>query len=129
MNTTTISKYQTKSIPYLRKKAGEVFRAWIRKRDEGKPCISCGSWNTSDAGHYYSAGNYPALEFNEQNTNLQCRKCNRFLSGNLLEYRKGLIKKIGVEEVEKLDMLVAQYKQLGYKHDRFTLISIIEKYK
>ena len=92
-------------------------------------CISCDSYNTSDASHLYSAGHYPVLRYNENNVHLSCKKCNTFLSGNLNEYRKNLIKKIGIEDVEKLDQVVAQVKRTGYKHDRFALIEIILKYK
>ncbi len=120
------SKYTTQQ---LRIKAGKVFRKWIRKRDEGKPCISCGSYNVSDAGHYYSAGHYPALEFDEDNVHGQCRHCNSFLSGNLIEYRKGLLTKIGGDRVEFLDIKAGYYKRNGYKHDRARLIEIIESYK
>lgn len=124
-----IKKYSKYSIPQLRMKAGKKFRAFIRKRDEGQPCISCGSCNTSDASHFYSAGHYPNLEFNEDNCHAACRKCNFFLSGNLNEYRKRLIEKIGLQRVERLDFLAASYKRTGYKQDRFFLISIIENYK
>jgi hypothetical protein len=129
MDAKTIQKYAKYSTPELRLKAGKKFRAYIRKRDTGLPCISCGSRNVTDGGHYYSAGNYPALEFNANNVHGQCRKCNMFLSGNLIEYRKGLIEKIGCDGVEELDTLAAIYKQKGYKHDRFHLIEILEDYK
>ena len=125
----TIKKYNKYTIPGLRKLAGEKFRAWIRKRDDGERCISCGAFNPSDAGHYYSAGHYPVLEFNEDNVNKQCRQCNYFKGSNAIEYRKNIIKKIGVERVEKLDLIVAQTKHDGYKHDRFRLIEVIETYK
>jgi gamma-glutamylcyclotransferase (GGCT)/AIG2-like uncharacterized protein YtfP len=124
-----LKKHSRYSVPQLRKKAGIVFRRWIRKRDEGKPCVSCGSYNTSDAGHFYSAGHYPALEFNELNTHAQCKRCNMFLSGNLNEYRKGLLYRIGAEELEKLDILAGYYKRHGYKHERLFLIEIVDKYK
>ena len=124
-----IQKYSKYSTPQLRIKAGEKFRAWIRKRDKGKRCISCGSWEPSDAGHFYSAGHYPSLEFNEDNVNIQCRQCNYHKHSNALEYRKSLVKKIGIERVERLDQLADQYKRIVYKHDRFNLIMIIEKYK
>ena len=125
----TISKYDKYTTPQLRLKAGKVFRAWIRKRDEDQPCISCGSFNVTDAGHYYSAGHYPELEFNENNCHGQCRHCNMFLSGNLIEYRKGLIKRIGLVEVEKLDRITEQTRRTGYKHDRYFLIDILNRYK
>lgn len=124
----TILKYQKKSVTALIKKADLVFHKWIRNRDQGNPCISCGSYNTSDASHYYSAGNYSSLRYNENNVNLSCRKCNTHLSGNLIEYRKRLIQKIGISEVEKLDMLADAYKRLVYHWDRFSLINIICKY-
>lgn len=128
MTANEIQKYQKRSVPWLRKKASENFRRWVRKRDEGKPCISCGSYNVTDAGHYYSAGNHPGLEVNEDNCHGQCRKCNMFLSGNLIEYRKGLLDRIGIERVEDLDHTAGYFKLNGYKHDRFFLIETILKY-
>jgi 5-methylcytosine-specific restriction endonuclease McrA len=129
LTTKDIQKYQKRSVPWLRKKAGEYFRRWIRKRDDGKPCVSCGAYNTSDASHFYSAGHYPELEFNEDNCWAACKRCNLFLSGNLNEYRKRLIERIGKERVERLDEIAAIAKQTGYKHNRFFLIGIILKYK
>ena len=125
MNASTIQKYKGKSIPWLRKKAGDKFRAFIRKRDEDKPCISCGG-KVEQAGHFYSAGHHPALEFNDFNTNGQCVRCNYFLSGNLNEYRKNLIYRIGIERVKELDQKMSYFKKHLYKHDRFFLIEIIE---
>ena len=87
------------------KEAQAVFNRYIRTRDAGQPCISCGG-NTkanTDAGHYRPTSAQPALRFNELNCHLQCRKCNTFLSGNLTGYRVGLIAKIGVELVEWLE--------------------------
>ena len=128
MTANEIQKYNKYTIPQLLKKATKVFNAFIRKRDEDQGCISCGSYGNLQAGHYYSAGHYPILAFNENNCNFQCVRCNMYLSGNLLEYRKNLIKKIGIAEVEKLDQIVARVKRTGYKHDRFKLIEIILKY-
>lgn len=124
-----IKRYSKRDIPWLRKKAGEHFRKWIRERDRGDACISCGASNPSDAGHYYSAGHNPELEFDEDNVHLQCRRCNWHEGSNAIEYRKGLIKKIGFVRVERLDYIVDFVKHTGYKHDRFRLIEIIEKYK
>jgi hypothetical protein len=125
----TIRKYEKYTLPQLRIKAGVVFRKWIRKRDTEQPCISCGTWDTSDAGHFYSAGHYPELEFHPDNVHVQCKKCNMHLHGNLIEYRKKLIVRIGEQSVEKLDEIAAYYKRITYKHDRFVLIDIIEQYK
>lgn len=117
---------QAYTTPQLKEKAQIVFNAWIRNRDKDLPCISCGSYNTEHASHFYSCGKHTNLRFNEDNVHLACKKCNYFLHGNLIEYRKNLIKKIGIERVEKLDMWA---KVRTTKQDRFLYIEIIEKYK
>lgn len=81
-----------------------VFNAYIRKRDKNKPCISCGSvTGKRDAGHYRSVGSTPELRFNEDNVHAQCVPCNQHKHGNLIDYRIGLIKRIGKEKVENLE--------------------------
>jgi hypothetical protein len=129
LSASVIAKYSKRSIPWLRKKAGEVFKDWIRERDKDQPCISCGSYSTKQAGHYYSAGHYPALEFDPDNVHGQCVRCNLYLSGNLTEYRKGLLKKIGSDGLKNIDIKAGYFKKHGYKHDRFNLIEIITRYK
>jgi len=124
-----IQKYNKKSISSLILLADKYFRKWVRDRDVELKCISCDSYNTSDASHFYSAGNYPALRFNPDNVHLSCKKCNMYLSGNLIEYRKNLITKIGLKKVEDLDNVAAYYKRCGFKWDRFLLIEIILKFK
>lgn len=81
------------------------FNRYIRVRDSGLPCISCGR-NTGakvNAGHYRPVGAYPELRFNEINCHLQCEHCNTYKAGNLTEYRIGLIAKIGLPLVEWLE--------------------------
>ena len=138
MNAKTINKYKSRNIKWLKSKAQTVFNKFIRERDSdykgfgmcissGKPLIVPSS--NAHAGHFYSAGHYPELRFNEDNVHLQGKSDNYFKSGNLLEYRKNLIKKIGIERVEKLDLIADQSKRSFYKIDRFFLIEVIEKYK
>ena len=81
------------------------FNAWIRFRDEGEPCNSCGRSTGCkiNAGHYLSVGSHPELRFNPLNVNLQCEYCNVYKSGNIKEYRPRLIDKIGLELVEWLE--------------------------
>ena len=129
MDSKQVQKYQSRSIPWLRKKAQQVFNLWVRKSEEGNPCISCGNPSPTQAGHYYSAGHYPSLAFELDNCHFQCVRCNMYLSGNLIEYRKNLIKLIGEERMNTLDNKAALSKRNSYKHDRFTLIDIILKYK
>lgn len=99
-------KIRLKSRREWLKDAQTTFNAWVRKRDHGKPCISCGT--TSDiqycAGHYRTVGSCPELRFEPLNVHLQCNKnCNMEKSGNIIEYRINLIKKIGLERVEWLE--------------------------
>ena len=97
---------QTK--PQLVKKAQMAFNAFIRARDAGKPCISCGKplgseVNTFDAGHYRSVGSAPHMRFVETNVHGQCKHCNNHLAGNHVAYRQGLIERVGLKEVERLE--------------------------
>ena len=83
----------------------KLFNAYIRLRDKDLPCISCGTKKPVkyDAGHYW-ATTYSYLRFNEDNVHKQCSKnCNMEKHGNQGEYRIRLIKRIGLERVEKLD--------------------------
>jgi len=90
--------------------AQTAFNAWIRMRDQlaGQPCISSGkpldwSGNSVDAGHYRSRGSAPHLRFNEDNVHAQSKQENRYHSGNAVDYRIGLIARIGIERVEALE--------------------------
>ena len=114
------------TIPKLLKKCQIVFNAWIRNRDRYKGCISCPAAVT-EAGHYYSQGHHSALRFNEINTNGQCTRCNRWLHGNLIAYRNGLIKRYGQRELDLLDSVGTRNK--AYKWTRFELEQIILKYQ
>lgn len=144
MRSKDIQKYKSKTVPALIKIATRHFNEYIRLRDSrpvgadpderwGK-CISCGNHLTvpsvnAQAGHFYSGGHYPILRFNDKNVNLQCKSCNYFKSGNLIEYRKNLSTKIGEDNVSELDQLSELSKRSVFKWDRFSLIEIIEKYK
>lgn len=133
----TIQKYSKKTVPQLLKIATRWFNEYIRLRDSEDgfgTCISSGQplrvpGENSHAGHYYSGGHYPMLKFNENNVHLQGKSDNYFKSGNQLEYRKNLIKKIGEEEVKKLDEIADMSKRMNFKWDRFFLIETIERYK
>jgi hypothetical protein len=106
--------------------AKKVFQKWIRKRDDGKGCISCGA-PISDGGHYYPAGQYSGLIFDEMNVHGQCRQCNHFRSGNLIEYRIGLIMRYGNEYVNELESKAKNGRDRKYTREELT--EIINKYK
>ena len=87
------------------KEAQAAFNKFIRERDAHLPCISCGRMHEGawDAGHYRSVGAQPALRFHEDNCHKQCVPCNQHKSGNVVEYRLGLIARIGAERVAFLE--------------------------
>jgi len=101
-------------LPKLLKKTQDVFNKFIRERDKGRSCISCGRYTTLQAGHFFSAGKYSALRFEEDNVHGQCLQCNYFLHGNLLSYQTNLINKIGNERFHAL-----QFKADIAKRNRF----------
>lgn len=122
-------KESLKTLSDYKKEARLVFQKWIRERDKNKPCISCSS-NTSnlwDGGHYLKAELYSGLIFNEDNVHKQCRKCNRFLGGNELNYRKGLIERYGVKFVEDLESIADENRVKKYTKEE--LIEIKKKYQ
>lgn len=85
--------------------AQTAFNAYIRLRDDKLPCVSCGRHHTGQyhAGHYRSVGAAPQLRYNEDNVHKQCQPCNTHKSGNAIEYRINLVKRIGIERVEWLE--------------------------
>lgn len=92
------------------REAQQAFNEFIRTRDQaaGHLCISSGkpldwSGNAVDAGHYRSVGSAPHLRFDERNCHAQSKQDNRFLSGNAVDYRIGLIARIGQEAVDALE--------------------------
>jgi hypothetical protein len=109
------------------KEAQVVFNQYIRLRDKAQPCISCGSKLGSkyDAGHFYSMGGHKAVTFDEENVHAQCVTCNQFKHGNLLNYREGLLKRIGEA---KLDAL-SQRANATRKYTNDELQELIKTYK
>ena len=105
-----VRKEKLKSRGEHMREAQQAFNAYIRARDQaaGHLCISSGkpldwSGNAVDAGHYRSVGSAPHLRFDERNCHAQSKQDNRFLSGNAVDYRIGLIARIGQEAVDALE--------------------------
>lgn len=105
-----IRKEKLKSRGEHMREAQQAFNEYIRTRDQaaGHLCISSGkpldwSGNAVDAGHYRSVGSAPHLRFDERNCHAQSKQDNRFLSGNAVDYRIGLIARIGQEAVDALE--------------------------
>lgn len=105
-----VRKEKLKSRGEHMREAQQAFNEYVRTRDQaaGHLCISSGkpldwSGNAVDAGHYRSVGSAPHLRFDERNCHAQSKQDNRFLSGNAVDYRIGLIVRIGQEAVDALE--------------------------
>ncbi len=87
------------------KEAQIAFNGYIRERDYGNACISCGRRTGAkmNAGHYRSVKASPETRFNPDNCHLQCEHCNSYLSGNIREYQPNLLAKIGTVRMRALE--------------------------
>lgn len=132
---TKARKEAIKTIPQLIKEAQVEFNAYRRLSDKlaGHPCISCGrplDWGTDggshqvDAGHYRSTGSAAHLRFDERNVHAQCVNCNRYGSGRAVDYRIGLVNRLGLDAVEALEA-----DNTPIKWDRDTLRQIKTIYR
>ncbi|HUX57108.1 MAG TPA: recombination protein NinG [Bacteroidales bacterium] len=122
-------KRKTKSLPKLKADCQKIFNEYIRLRDQGRPCISCGLMKPLQAGHYFPTQGYDGLRFNEDNVHGECAGCNCFDESHLIHYGRNLWLRIGRENVEYLAECAQEYKHIGYKWSRSELIELIEKYK
>lgn len=118
-----------KTLGKFEAEAKTEFQKYIRKRDAELPCISCGTPQTDlwDGGHYKKAEIYSGVIFDEMNCHKQCRKCNRFLGGNELNYREGLIVRYGEAYVLEIEQRAVQLR--NYKYNKDQLKEIREKYR
>jgi len=131
-----IERIQNRPVRWLKKKAKEVFHAYIRERDSKGhyfECIACGMLKDKSqmqAGHFYPAGQYKSIEFDPVNVNGECIQCNYYSGDHLIGYRKRLIDKWGQEELARLEMKAAYEKRNGFcKLTKYELIDIIVKYR
>jgi hypothetical protein len=109
------------------------FNKFVKARDELLPCVSCGTSSpgrhfTGNTGwvasHYRSVGSCPELRFNEDNVHKACVRCNSWLSGNVVEYRIGLLARIGATRLEALE---GQHDPKHYTIDE--LVRIRDEYR
>lgn len=113
-------------------KLDEVFSLYIRQRDSVNGagwCISCGcqvNVKEADNGHYIDR-KHMATRFNENNCNIQCKSCNQFKKGNIEQYRKRLIRKIGEEAVVELEAL--RNTMVKYSQTEINELIIVYKQK
>lgn len=117
--------------PDLKAKLDKEFSLFIRLRDAMSNgffrCISCGQikrFEQADCGHYINR-QHMSTRFDEMNCNAQCRKCNRFMEGNIQGYRQGMITKYGEQRV----LLLEAKKNQTRKYSDFEYKELIKYYK
>jgi len=118
-----------KTLGKLKKDLQKVFNEYIRLRDNGKPCISCGEYNTLQAGHYFAVSGYDGLRFDEDNVHGECARCNCWDESHLIRYGINLKNKIGTDDYNALMDRAAEYKRNGYRFSRMEIEEKIEYYK
>ena len=105
-----------KKKPDLVKKLDRVYALYIRLRDcmpsgYGR-CIACGRikpFSELDCGHYFSR-THMATRWDEDNTHIECRFCNRMSADHLIGYRDNLIRKIGAGRYDRLNLMAHSTK-------------------
>ena len=132
-----MSKIQ-KRMKKLKELLDDIFSQYIRLRDSNSDgigkCISCNKpvhWTQADNGHYINR-QHMNTRYAHENCNLQCRTCNRTLSGNIDEYKIGLIKKYGIGIHNKLNQAKHQALHLNsvdYREKIMYYKSLVKKMK
>lgn len=104
-----------------------VFNTYIRERDKGLECVSCGcKVDNGHASHMFSVGSHPNMRFNEDNVHLSCIECNLHKHGFLIGYMLRLPNRIGKE---RFDKLIEDSKKTVLKLSIPEIKEMIQKYK
>jgi hypothetical protein len=80
-------------------------------------CFTCDAvvpYKEAQAGHFIHGDN---MDFVKYNINPQCVRCNKYLSGNLIEYSLRMIRLYGQEVVE--DLMRKKYEIVKYRIQDF----------
>lgn len=116
------------SLSDLRAIARASFQTYIRMRDSKFGCISCPKTEAKwDGGHFLKAEIYTGLIFDENNCHKQCSYCNDQLQGNVVEYRKGLVLRIGIEAVNSLELRADNARIYKFSKDELRDLAIVYK--
>jgi len=110
----------------LVKKLDQAFSWYIRRRDDGIGCITCGvvkPWQEMQNCHFYSRGRLPT-RWDETNCHSGCYRCNVLLKGNYINYTKYMIDRYGREYVDELEVK----SRSDIKISSVELKEMIEKY-
>jgi len=108
-----------------------VCHNYIKLRDKGQPCVSCGMpWNnTHQAGHWKKAELYSTLRYDERNIHNQCQGCNLMKDGNVQKYADRITLRISEEDKALVEQMAKDEKKNAHKWDREELNKIRAYYK
>lgn len=105
-------KQQLKPLTKLCSETQRDVNRYIVARDRHKGCISCGTGEVTDAGHFFHAGSKyrtSRLRFDHRVIHGQCSKCNRYVGGgNLHGYIEGIRQRFGEKYLQELYELKEQ---------------------
>lgn len=120
-----VETYMKKSLSSLKAITQRNCNAYIRKRDEGLPCISCNKYKQyMDAGHFIPIGSLECMRFVEENIHAQCTDCNQWLGGCHKRFEQGLINRYGQEYVDRLREMEMQFRRSNLRWDKAKLVEI-----
>lgn len=128
-------KKDRNKLQYLLMNTMIVCHKYIRERDKGKPCVSCGQlWGKDhQAGHWKKAELYSTLKFFENNIHNQCQGCNLMKDGNVQRYADRITMRITEQEKQEIEQMCIDERQSNFKWDRQELEELRtyynEKYK
>tara|TARA_R110000822_G_scaffold306272_1_gene432421 strand:+ start:266 stop:802 length:537 start_codon:yes stop_codon:yes gene_type:complete len=100
-------KFRLSDLKTRKAAAKTACHSYIKARDLGNLCICCNRplGKNYDSGHFLESGNNPKIRFDEDNIHSQSVYCNRHKGGDSDDYRGNLVKKIGLERVERLESM------------------------
>jgi len=118
-----------KTTSQLIQEAQPIFNTWIKLRDKGLPCISCGAPHPTDAGHLFKVSTHPEMRFNPMGCHSQCRACNSLDDGNFEAYCDGIVARYGREYLQKVIQESIRLRQSNFKWSKSDLKEMIIYYK
>lgn len=126
-----MSKRKKKTIAKLVDEASVLLQKIVRLKaadDNGYcVCFTCGvvkHWKDMDGGHFISR-TWLATKLLEENLAVQCKKCNGYLRGNMIQFTLNIIELRGRKFVDELEIL----KHQSRKYYRDEIMDIISEYK
>jgi len=110
----------------LKKKLDTLFSLYIRGRDKGKPCITCGKpWaDNFQCGHFISRRHFNT-RWDERNASSQCPGCNMFEGGRQYEHGLAVDRKFGAGTAD----MVLQMSRIPFKQESESIKPLLEYYE